>query len=957
MFYSLIEKKRDEWFNSSECTVNELITYIEAKGKLRDAQIDAIKTYLFLKIKCGNKSLWQLFYEGAFNTIDINQLEIKQQLKEFFAKNPCALSLYQYAVIQTGKNKDEILSPKLEKEIKDNFDSINYKKIFQDIFNNVQYTDYLYSLPMGAGKTFLMASFIYLDLYFAQIEPSNKSFSHNFMIFAPSGLKSSIIPSLKTIQKFDPSWIIPEPAASNIKRLIKFEILDQTKTDNKSNKIKNPNVQKIAQYQPYEDLFGLVAITNAEKVILDDTLNYDENQILLLSKTDLEKYKTSNELRSLIAKIPNLSIFIDEVHHTVKEENRLRTVVTDWTKSGHFNSVVGFSGTPYLEKANMIKIKDNLVIRNKDITNVVYYYALINGIGNFLKRPVVRISNSNNSLEIAEYGIREFLDKYQNKIYANGTCAKIALYCGSIKNLEEKIYPKVCEIIRETKYNLNPDEVVLKFYRGTKEYPEPPNAQLEFDSLDKSISKIKIVLLVQIGKEGWDCKSLTGVILTQESDCKTNMILQTSCRCLRQVDKFEDETAIIYLNEGNARILNEQLQKQQHIGINEFQSGGKRKIYQIYRYNRMDKKNLPPIDFYQLRVHSDTLIVKESNISKLIKEATQDTKYFGVITTQNFKGELIETNVAKECGAERAYFNLWLYNISKSSFNTITLQELYKYEKELKSVFDEITYQHDKIIYFSSKYDTQKIEANIRKAFSPTITFETREEIIPDNANLLIVEKLTNPIETFKPESFIPTKDDVEAIIKDDHGELSITEEVKTSINVLRANGLNSEADKLEQKYKPNANKDKTYHYLPYKTDSEFEQKFLNDILASRPFKDKKLEVYYNGDEVLTEFTIKTYKWNEHAWVYLGNYTPDFIILKRTTNKIDKVLIVETKGEGFAKNFAEKKNFMEKFFIPKNNEKFGYEKFEFLYLQDDVSNSERINITIDKIEKFFKENI
>ena len=48
---------------------------------------------------------------------------------------------------------------------------------------------------------------------------------------------------------------------------------------------------------------------------------------------------------------------------------------------------------------------------------------------------------------------------------------------------------------------------------------------------------------------------------------------------------------------------------------------------------------------------------------------------------------------------------------------------------------------------------------------------------------------------------------------------------------------------------------------------------------------------------------------------------------------------------------------MEKFFIPKNNEKFGYEKFEFLYLQDDVSNSERINITIDKIEKFFKENI
>ena len=41
--------------------------------------------------------------------------------------------------------------------------------------------------------------------------------------------------------------------------------------------------------------------------------------------------------------------------------------------------------------------------------------------------------------------------------------------------------------------------------------------------LDKSISEIRIVLLVQIGKEGWDCRSLTGIILSQEGDCPTNM--------------------------------------------------------------------------------------------------------------------------------------------------------------------------------------------------------------------------------------------------------------------------------------------------------------------------------------------------------------------------------------------------------------------------------------------------
>ena len=38
--------------------------------------------------------------------------------------------------------------------------------------------------------------------------------------------------------------------------------------------------------------------------------------------------------------------------------------------------------------------------------------------------------------------------------------------------------------------------------------------QEEFDILDKSISEIRIVLLVQIGKEGWDCRSLTCIILS-----------------------------------------------------------------------------------------------------------------------------------------------------------------------------------------------------------------------------------------------------------------------------------------------------------------------------------------------------------------------------------------------------------------------------------------------------------
>ena len=39
------------------------------------------------------------------------------------------------------------------------------------------YADYVFSLPMGAGKTYLMAAFIYLDLYFSRMDPGNAAFA------------------------------------------------------------------------------------------------------------------------------------------------------------------------------------------------------------------------------------------------------------------------------------------------------------------------------------------------------------------------------------------------------------------------------------------------------------------------------------------------------------------------------------------------------------------------------------------------------------------------------------------------------------------------------------------------------------------------------------------------------------------------------------------------------------
>ena len=159
----MIENKCKQWYLSNDCTVKSLINYIEKTGQIRDAQIEAIKTYLFLKVKCECKPLEVLFREGFFNSIDLDKAEITSSTRIYLLNNPAAAALFEYSILKNDRG--EQVSTKLENQIKHNPESINYEEVFHTIFYDISYTDYLFSLPMGAGKTFLMAAFIYLDLY------------------------------------------------------------------------------------------------------------------------------------------------------------------------------------------------------------------------------------------------------------------------------------------------------------------------------------------------------------------------------------------------------------------------------------------------------------------------------------------------------------------------------------------------------------------------------------------------------------------------------------------------------------------------------------------------------------------------------------------------------------------------------------------------------------------------
>lgn len=773
MFYQLIQNKRDLWFQSPDCTVRDLVDYIYQRGMMRDAQIDAIKTYLYLKIACQGQPLWKLFAEGKFNITDVDAEEINVEARDTMMQNPAALALYQYSR-QKDRNGTQI-APELEQFIRQHAREIDYEQVLKDIFYGVTYSDYLFSLPMGAGKTYLMAAFIYIDLYFAQNEPMNPIWAHNFLILAPSGLKSSIIPSLRSIQNFDVSWLFPEATVASLKRLVKFEVLDELKSAKNSNLVKNPNARKINQYLQDGAMMGLVAVTNAEKVILDRWEENDEKVKNAFSDDELRQLTIANELRHTIGKIPSLSIFIDEVHHASDGEIKLRQVVTQWaTANKSFCNVLGFSGTPYVEKAEKVTLGGSFDIKNTNITNVVYYYPLIEGIDNFLKRPEVKLAD-NDMLTIVNNGVHEFLDKYKDTVYADGTCAKLAVYCGQIPALEEEIYPLVSEIV--TEYGLNPAEVILKRHKGSsskkvgvKKYPEPEGSEAAFTMLDSSSSKVRIILLVQIGKEGWDCKSLTGVILPHEGACHKNMVLQTSCRCLRQVIRGEREKALIWMNKWNADKLNRELKQQQNITLQEFGNKPETELKHIERHSRMDKMQVPPIDFYQLKVEYEIQIVEEQPDTTerftdldLLKKADAS-----IATVQDLTGKIVDYQQLLQEEGECLSYHWWLEKIVEESFETLSIENILQYDLQLHSIFEAITKPmvggDGERRMEDAKYDHQQIRASIRKVFVPKRDYTIVDEVVPETASILSVER-PKPLDVLDDSRFYPSQETMDNIL------------------------------------------------------------------------------------------------------------------------------------------------------------------------------------------------
>ena len=246
----------------------------------------------------------------------------------------------------------------------------------------------------------------------------------------------------------------------------------------------------------------------------------------------------------------------------------------------------------------------------------------------------------------------------------------------------------------------------------------------------------------------------------------------------------------------------------------------------------------------------------------------------------------------------------------------------------------------------------RSIRSLIRQAFVPQRTIEVKEEVVSRRASLLQIEKLTAVTVDEYDHSFYPTAEVVNQIRAWDSKppEPTLSAEALAAINLLKAQGI-----EVPQAHDPHPERERTYHYLPYRFDSGLEIDYFAQALAIDT-KGKNLEIYFNGDDTLTEFKIDCYKKQNKTWRYIGKYVPDFLMLSRTEQgDIHKVIIIETKGEGFAAKFADKRQFIETEFISKNNQEFGYQRFDFLYLEDTISKEERTKRTIAAINHFFND--
>ena len=94
------------------------------------------------------------------------------------------------------------------------------------------------------------------------------------------------------------------------------------------------------------------------------------------------------------------------------------------------------------------------------------------------------------------------------------------------------------------------------------------------------------------------------------------------------------------------------------------------------------------------------------------------------------------------------------------------------------------------------------------------------------------IANFTSEIYADNLDDYYPRQNVVENIMADDQGKLKVDKKTQQLIDLAIETGNDRIVLELQQRVSSHPNKNRSFHYLPYRTDSGFEQTFLREVLS-----------------------------------------------------------------------------------------------------------------------------
>lgn len=543
---------------------------------LREPQFEALEMYVFIKEFMNNAHMYQMFDEWR-------KRENRFADASYYTIHKGSQEASQIALVDLGDEQNEIIFKQMKK----------YKE---------DYPNYIYALTMGLGKTILMATCIFYEFLLAKKYPKDKRFCHNALVFAPD---KTVLESLREIMTFDKTKVVPPEYARVLDQNIKFHFLDETGVtlhtiDDSDFNIVISNNQKIIVKKkrkadtPTDVLFG------SGSLLADIYGSNDDDDFDIWDDASL----MDNQRFKKLCRLPQLGVYVDEAHHlfgaNLEKELRsggankttLRNTINMLAASTSIVACYNYTGTPYVNK--------------QVLPEVVYAYGLRESISHgYLKDAELFGFDNVKNEEFLHNSIKIFWERYGDKTY-EGLLPKLAIFAANVKEATDVVRPAVEKILSELGIPLSTVLVNTGDQSVTKD--EDIKNFNNLDVIGTEGSKKQFIILVEKGREGWNCRSLLGIALFRSPKSKV-FVLQATMRCLRQLTN-EQLKASIFLSKENYDTLDDELRKNYNMEISDFgkSPNTNKKVYKV--------RFLPPPRSIKMKRlwHEYSLINKEYSV-------------------------------------------------------------------------------------------------------------------------------------------------------------------------------------------------------------------------------------------------------------------------------------------------------------------------------------------------------